>query len=154
MRVVWRLCAARHARTAFSGEGARLFGGRWNDRGVPLVYTSSTLALAVVETLVHVAEVPLDFVAIRVEIPGSVRVERLASRRLPRDWRSHPASTRLQRIGTDWARSGRSLALEVPSAVIPEERNVLINPLHPQLGLLIVHKPTHFAFDRRSKDRP
>lgn len=151
MRTVWRLCAARHARTALSGEGARLFGGRWSDKGVPLVYASSTLALAVVEILVHVDEVPADFVAIRVDIPEEVEIERLSSRRLPRDWRVHPAPARLQRIGTEWARGRRALALEVPSAVIPQEHNVLINPLHPHRDLLVVHKPLRFAFDRRLK---
>ena len=153
MRVVWRLCAARHAKTAFSGEGARLFGGRWNDKGTPLVYTSSTLALSMVEILVHVDEVPADFVAIRAEIPERVRVERLPATRLPRNWRVHPAPSRLQAIGTEWALSSRSLALEVPSAIIPQEKNVLINPLHPDVGALRVHKPVRFTFDRRLKYR-
>lgn len=151
MRTVWRLCSARHARSALSGEGARLFGGRWNEKGVPLVYTSSTLALAVVEILVHVDEVPVDFVAIRIDIPTSVKVERLSPRRLPRDWRAHPAPARLQAEGTEWAHSLRSLALEVPSAVVPQERNVLLNPLHPGRAALVVHKPERFAFDRRLK---
>lgn len=134
-----------------SGEGARLFGGRWNEKGVPLVYTSSTLALAVVEILVHVDEVPLDFVAIRIDIPAAVKVESLSPRRLPRDWRDHPAPARLQAAGSEWAQSMRSLAFEVPSAVVPQERNVLLNPLHPDRAALVVHKPERFAFDRRLK---
>jgi RES domain-containing protein len=151
MRTVWRLCAARHARSALSGDGARLYGGRWNDKGVPLVYTSSTLALAVVEILVHVDDVPANFVAIRIDIPTEVAVEQLSARRLPRAWREHPAPARLQRVGTEWAQSLRSVALEVPSAIIPQERNVLINPLHPARSALVVHKPQRFAFDRRLK---
>lgn len=151
MRTVWRLCAGRHARNALSGDGARVFGGRWNDKGISLVYTSSTLALAVVEILVHVDEVPVDFVAIRIDIPARIDIEKLSARRLPRNWRAHPAPARLQRMGTEWAQSLRSLALEVPSAVIPQERNVLINPLHPGRSILVVHKPERFVFDRRLK---
>jgi RES domain-containing protein len=151
MLSVWRLCAARHARTAFSGEGAARFGGRWNDRGDRLVYTATSLSLAVVEILVHVDEVPRNFIAIRADIPSGVKVEQLRVASLPRGWRSFPAPAQLGVIGTRWAQAGRALALRVPSAVIPQEYNVLINPVHPDMRKVFIHKPERFSFDLRLK---
>ncbi len=151
MLSVWRLCAARHAYGAFSGEGAARFGGRWNDKGVRLVYAATSLSLAVVEILVHVDELPQDFVAIRADIPYGAKLERLQAAALPRNWRRYPAPAQLRAIGTAWVHAGRTLALHVPSAVIPQETNLLINPAHPDMRRVVVHKPEKFSFDRRLK---
>src|SRR5665811_1029065 len=104
MLLVWRLVTARFAASAFSGEGARLYGGRWNRKGVPMVYTSATLSLAVLEMLVQDDPLRAAYVAIQAAIPDEVQVERLTVSELPADWRSLRARTELQEIGTSWAR--------------------------------------------------
>jgi RES domain-containing protein len=146
---VWRLCRAKHATTAFDGEGARLFGGRWKEKGVPVVYTSATLSLATLEVLVHhrVPLPPHDFVAISADFPRRLRLETIEEAKLPRGWQADPPPRELQRIGSEWARSLRSLALVVPSALIPQEFNYLINPRHPAFARLKIAPPRPFTFD-------
>ncbi|MGH9851922.1 MAG: RES family NAD+ phosphorylase [Blastocatellia bacterium] len=148
---VWRLCRAKHAATAFDGEGARLFGGRWNEKGVPVVYASATLSLAALEVLVHhrVPLPPQDFVAISADFPQRVRLETIEEARLPRDWQADPPPRELQQIGSEWARSLRSLVLVVPSALISQEFNYLINPRHPAFARLKIAAPKPFPFDPR-----
>jgi RES domain-containing protein len=150
---VWRLCKREHAR--FDGEGARRAGGRWNQRGTPMVYASESLALAALEILVHCdpAMLPPDLVAIPADIPEAVRIEPLAEDRLPRDWRQLPAPDALAKIGTAWAQSARSPVLSVPSAVVPRERNYLLNPAHPDFARIRPGKPEAFSLDRRLQRR-
>jgi RES domain-containing protein len=95
---VWRLCRARHASTAFDGEGARLFGGRWNHKGLPMVYTSATLSLAALEVLVHhrVPIPPFEFVALAADIPPRFKIETISIQDLPTDWQTDPAPIELQ----------------------------------------------------------
>jgi RES domain-containing protein len=147
MRTVWRLCSSRDA--ALTGHGARLYGGRWNLKGTPLVYCSSTLSLAVLETLVHASVLPISYVAIRIDIPASVHVDTWTGSSLPRNWRAMPGPVALQRKGTAWARLRGAVAVIVPSAIVPIETNVLLNPLHPDLRKLVVHRPRPFGFDAR-----
>jgi len=154
---VWRLVAKRHAASAFDGEGARLYGGRWNHPGVPVVYTSGTLSLAAIELLVHVDpdEAPEDLVAIAVELPAGIEVGEILAEELPEDWRSYPGPEALKDLGSAWARSGGTPVLRVPSAVIPEEANYLLNPRHGVASGLTIRKQTPFSFDRRLwKTRP
>ena len=137
--LVWRIC--REAHQALDGEGSRLHGGRWSSERVSVVYTSSTLALAALEYLVHVdiEDVPDDLVAMAIEVPDD----------LPPDWNQvldHPACAR---IGDQWAAKGTVLLLLVPSAVVPEESNVLINPDHPRAGDVRMVSIRPFAFDSR-----
>ena len=147
--LVWRICRAAHQE--LDGEGARLHGGRWNSEGVPVVYTSSTLALAALEYLVHVdiEDVPDDLVAMAIEVPddageGIVKVDDL-----PGDWNQLPDHPACPRIGDQWAAEGTALLLCVPSAVVPEESNLLINPNHPSAGDLLVVSTRPFVFDSR-----
>lgn len=148
---VWRLVAARHAERPMDGEGARLYGGRWNHPGVPVVYTSATLSLAALELFVHVdaEDAPEDWVAVPAELPVGFGVEVTRAEELPEGWRSYPAPEELKDLGTAWARSRRTALLQVPSAVIPAESNYLINPLHPQMSRVTLGKSAPFAFDRR-----
>lgn len=148
---VWRLVAARHAERPMDGEGARLYGGRWNHPGVPVVYTSATLSLAALELFVHVdaEDAPEDWVAVPAELPVGFDVEVIRAEELPEGWRSYPAPEVLKDLGTGWARSGKTAALQVPSAVIPAEPNYLLNPLHPETARISVRQPAPFAFDRR-----
>jgi RES domain-containing protein len=150
-RLLWRLTAVRHAQRAYTGEGARLYGGRWNHPGVPLVYTSLTLSLAALELFVHLdGDIAPDHLAARAaELPGDLAIPVLEIADLPGNWRTYPAPERLKDLGTAWARSGASLALSVPSAVVPRERNVLLSPAHPDFARLRVLPPEGFSFDPR-----
>src|SRR5215470_4609719 len=135
---VWRVCRRAHA--SFDGEGARRFGGRWNARGTPLVYTSSEPALAVLEYFVNleIEDAPPDLVMVAADVPGAVRTESLDASTLPRAWRTTPAPTTLARLGTAWAHAMRAAVLAVPSAVVPVQRNYLLNPRHPDFGQIRV----------------
>ncbi|HEY4999751.1 MAG TPA: RES domain-containing protein, partial [Usitatibacter sp.] len=125
----FRIVKKRHALTAFSGEGARAFGGRWNHPGIPMVYAAQTRALAALESLAHYggAERRMAFVTFEIEIPDKLAIH-IAAAGLPRDWRSDEPSTSTQGLGSEWQRSGRSAALVVPSVLIPKEFCVLLNP--------------------------
>jgi RES domain-containing protein len=146
---IWRLCRAVHAADAFSGEGARRFGGRWNSRGVPMVYTSTSLALAAIELFVHLEPnlAPDDLVAIAAILPDREPARTIQPSDLPPDWRADESGPR--KIGDEWIRSGTSLALQVPSVPIPQEWNVLINPLQPLMRELKIDPPQPFVFDAR-----
>jgi RES domain-containing protein len=146
---LWRI--ARRAYQALDGEGARLFGGRWNSEGVPVVYTSSTLSLAALEYLVHVQieDVPDDLVSLEIDVPDDVQVDGIAAFDLPDDWNQvedHPACTDL---GDAWSAEAEALALRVPSAIIPHESNVLLNPRHPDMARVSIIAVREFAFDPR-----
>lgn len=148
----WRLVPPRHGarQGAFSGEGARLFGGRWNTPGTALVYTSSSLSLAALETLVHAdrGRFERDYVTFKLELPEAL-VLMLSDRDLPDDWRARPSSEGAQRIGNAWAAAQASVALSVPSVIVPSERNYLLNPLHPRFAELVIEPPAPFRFDER-----
>jgi RES domain-containing protein len=146
---VWRI--ARGAYRVLDGEGARLYGGRWNPEGVAVVYTSATLSLAALEYLVHVQieDVPDDLVALGIDVPDGASVQDVAPADLPADWNrvvDHPACSALR---DRWARDGAALVLRVPSAIIPHERNLLLNPRHPQMERVSVASAEPFSFDPR-----
>ena len=146
---VWRLCRRGHAR--FDGEGARRYGGRWNPPGTAVVYTSATLSLAALELFVRLdpEEEPDDLVAIPVEVPDSVRVTALELAGLPEDWRLIPPSEETRSLGADWIGGLATALLSVPSAVIPQERNYLVNPAHPDFAQVALAAPQPFTFDPR-----
>jgi RES domain-containing protein len=147
---VWRICRERYAAEAFSGEGARRFGGRWNSRGVPMVYCSSSLALAAIELFVHLEPnlQPDDLVSIAAELPRGEPVRRFELADLPKEWWNDDFEP-LRKLGDDWIREKQSLALMVPSAPLHMEWNVLVNPLHPAVKEIIVDAPQPFHFDAR-----
>jgi RES domain-containing protein len=146
---VWRLCKRRHA--AFDGEGARLAGGRWNRKGTAVVYTSATRSLAAQELFVHLAfeEAPADLVAASAEIPDDLTITALRIADLPKGWRRFPGPESLADLGTNWVESNESAVLEVPSAVIPQESNYLLNPRHPDFHRIRVRQPEAFTYDPR-----
>lgn len=146
---VWRLCRLAHV--AFDGEGARLAGGRWNEKGIPVIYASATLSLAAQELFVHVSpdELPGDLVSVSADIPKEVRIKTLSADELPVGWRRYPAPDELAEIGTVWAKSRETVVLAVPSVVIPQELNYLLNPEHPDFGRIKTNKPEPFSFDPR-----
>lgn len=147
---LWRLVKTRYAATAFDGEGARIHGGRWNSPGTRVAYASSNSALAVLEVVVHMtAGVGLaGYSLVRASIPDS-RVEELLASDLPKNWSGSPVPPEVQAIGDAWARSGRALAITVPSAIVPGSYNVLINPAHAAFAELTVETIEAFTFDHR-----
>jgi|SRR6185312_5200715 len=148
-RTIWRITSTRHADHAYDGEGARLWGGRWNPPGVRVVYCSLTLSLAALEYFVQIeSDMAPSLVAVAADLPAGL-AESLEVESLPANWRSYPAPERLQELGANWIHSGQSAALLVPSAVIPRERNVLLNPAHPDFPKIKIHAAEPFSFDPR-----
>jgi RES domain-containing protein len=146
---VWRICRAVDAADAFSGEGARLFGGRWNSRGVLMVYTSTSLSLAALELFVHTDPTlaPDDLVHVSATLPAGEPARSLEAAELAANWRSDEIATR--ELGDRWIHEQSSLALRVPSVPIPIEDNVLLNPQHPRMAELQIDLPQPFVFDAR-----
>ena len=147
---VYRLTLPRYADTAFTGEGARRVGGRWTPTGRPVVHTSGSVSLAVLETLAHTAvnSMPSQRV-IAVDVPGALPVEAVDAADLPDDWRRTPAPASLQNIGRAWLGADRAAILRVPSVIVPLECNYLLNPRHPDFERLRVHAPEPFRIDKR-----
>jgi RES domain-containing protein len=147
---IWRISKAKYAHSAFSGEGARLFDARWSFAGTPMVYTSSSLALAAIEFFVQLdpSEAPAGLISVSAEVPDEPAAERVEIWQLPRDWRKTDHKT-VQKLGTDWARSQRSAALIVPSAAVEGEWNVLLNPGHPDFKEVKIDEPRPFRYDER-----
>jgi RES domain-containing protein len=146
----WRICRQRYAAEAATGEGARLAGGRWNSRGVRVVYASTSLALAAVETFVNLEPnlQPSDLVSIAGTIPESLEIDRLAPEKLPARWHKTRDDS-LRQFGDDWIRAGQFVALRVPSAAILGEWNILLNPAHADFSKISFQKPNAFKFDLR-----
>ena len=116
---------------------------------VPVVYTSESRSLAILEHRVHTAEIVPHLVLIPADLPDATPVTRIALDALPVDWNAYPAPEELKQMGTDWIALAETAALVVPSAVIPGDQNVLLNPRHPDFQALRIGQPETFAYDRR-----
>ncbi|HLY41227.1 MAG TPA: RES family NAD+ phosphorylase [Terracidiphilus sp.] len=147
---IWRITKTRYAAEAFSGTGARRYGGRWNSPGVPMVYASSSLALAAIELFVHIEPnlQPDDLVATAATLPQGEPAQRIESSELPPEWWNSDFAP-LRAIGDAWIREKSSFAIEVPSAALREEWNVLVNPAHPRAAEIRIEEPKPFHFDAR-----
>jgi RES domain-containing protein len=152
---VWRICREIHAATSFSGEGARRFGGRWNSRGVPMVYTSGSLALAAIEYFVHIEPnlAPADLVSISATLPEGEPACTMQPTDLPEEWWSEESLPETREVGDEWIQAASSLAMLVPSVPIRSEWNVLVNPMHPRIRELKIDSPQPFVFDARMFER-
>jgi RES domain-containing protein len=148
----WRITKRRHLKDAFTGTGARKYGGRWNGPGTPVIYTAETQSLAALEVLVHIEAPDLlqRYVLVGVEIDASWVVE-LDRSRLPLNWRAQPPPHQLRTIGDQWVAGGSSVALRVPSTLVPAEFNFLLNPAHADFKKLVIKEPISFSFDERLK---
>ncbi len=148
---IWRICREVHASGAFSGDGARRFGGRWNSRGVPMVYCSSSLALAAIELFVRLepSQAPGDLISISARLPGGEPARALRIEELPAGWWSEDALDDTRKLGDAWIAGAASRALMVPSVPIRSEWNVLVNPLHPRIAESEIDLPQPFVFDAR-----
>lgn len=146
----------RIAKTKFihdlSGVGARITGGRWSRKGIGVIYTSESRALATVEYLVHVplSYVPPGLSIASLEIPDNIsNMKEIQKDNLPTNWRDYPAPQELANVGTKWVLSNETLLLRVPSAVVEEEYNILINPLHPDMNQVKILSIKKYRFDNR-----
>lgn len=148
---VWRICNAIWAATAFDGQGASAYGGRWNSVGTSVVYTSSSLALAAIESLVHlgVKSIPKPQVAIPADIPEGLIIDQVEPDNLPSNWKDDPPPAALAAIGDQWVSTGKSSVLKVPSAVITEEWNYLLNREHLDFTQIVIGTARPFQFDSR-----
>ena len=147
---VYRIAKQKYIKD-LSGTGSKMYGGRWNQKGTSVLYTSENISLAVLETLVHVDidNLPTDLKLLILNIPDSVTRKELDIKNLPTNWRDYPAPDKLADIGSKWVDSSESLILQVPSVVIPGENNLLINPNHPEFKKVNIDEIVDFKFDDR-----
>ena len=151
MLAAWRICQSRHVLTAMSGEGARLYPGRWNHKGIPMVYTADSVALAVLEILVNLDDPALlsrEYTHFSILFHKNL-CKQLEPEDLPVDWAADPCPRSTRNIGSAWIESGESVILRVPSAVVHVEYNFIINPLHPDFRKLKSGEPKGLRFDER-----
>ena len=150
MKTAWRICKAKHATTAFDGYGAKMYGGRWNSPGVPMVYTASVAAQAMLEMLVHADAtiLSLSYVLIPVSIEDRY-ITRLDRSILPSNWTNNRNATR--QLGDAWVTEAASVVLSVSSAVLATDDNYLLNPAHRDMKHLKIGKPQPLLIDDRLK---
>lgn len=148
--IVYRIGKSRYARD-LSGEGARLCGGRWNHKGIPCIYTSGSRALAVLEYTVNVniEDIPRYLSVTIFEIPDT-GIQEITVDNLPGNWHATPAPGKTKEYGTRLLAEGDYPVIKIPSAVIPEEFNYILNPLHPLSDIRIV-RVADFIYDVRIK---
>ncbi len=147
---LYRISATKHIKD-LTGTGARIYGGRWNYPGFPVVYTSSSRSLAALEFLVHVpmALAPKNLSIAVIETPEQTHMKEITSSDLPKNWRTYPPPGQLAETGTEWLKSKSSLLLKIPSAVMQEEYNILINSMHEEMNLVTIESIEKFSFDSR-----
>jgi len=147
--VVWRIARRLHALDR-RGTGAREDGGRWNHPGTGVIYTGCSIAITALEKFVQVArDAPRDLVLVRVELPARYSAERPDLADLPEDWNLVPAGPASMDFGTTWVQGNRSLVLYIPSVLIPEERNAVINPNHRGFAAVKMAIEREFHYDGR-----
>ena len=156
--IVWRIAASTPVYRVddLTGGGAAVTGGRWNPVGVPVLYCASTISLAYLETLVHInlsGPMPRNRFRVEIEIPDTVwsarRVAHVHAATFPKDWDAHPAAKGSIDYGALWLKAAKEALLVVPSIVIPEESNILVNPVHPDAAKLRVLNVTRVEYDHR-----
>jgi RES domain-containing protein len=147
---LWRITTRKWALDKLC-DGARLYGGRWNPSGYPAMYAGSTIAICALEKFVHLAGAlhpPMVLVAIDLPDDDALRIEPSLSH-LPQDWADLPAPGSTQEFGRQWLQSNKELIMLVPSAIIPESINAVINPAHPDYTNVRLSIVRDFTFDAR-----
>lgn len=146
---VYRIAKQKYSKD-LTGTGAKAVGGRWNPKGVAVLYTSTNASLSVLEVLAHLpaAYFPDDMVMATIELPESL-VTAIDEKKLPQNWDKTPPPAAIQNFALNWISEEQSLGLMVPSIIVPSERNLLINPLHPDFNKVKLVKVAPFAFDTR-----
>ena len=148
--IAWRVVSQKYAASAFDGEGARRSGGRFNSPGTPVVYASDTLALAVLEVVVHLPTYRAlrERIAFRLDIPDEL-IATLTEHDLPGDWRSTPPSRSTQTLGDAWVTRADSAVLQLPSVLLPHHTNLILNPAHPDVSQIAIGSPEPIPVDPR-----
>jgi len=128
---VYRLSKATYTKD-LSGRGAEMYGGRWNSKGLALLYTSASRALCMAEIAVHapLGLVPKDYMLMTIDIPSSIKIKRLDEKKLPKNWKDFQFTQATQKMGDDFVKEGKYAVIEVPSAVVEGDSNFLVNPRH------------------------
>ncbi len=146
----WRITKTKHADTAFTGDGARLNGGRWNSPGIAVVYAAQNISLAMLEMLVHFPSTDLlrSYSLFEVVFDDEL-VSAVDVRALPSNWTVAPPLLAIQQIGNQWAVDQRSAVLRVPSAIVPHEWNYILNPFHPDFASIKIGNAQPITFDKR-----
>ena len=146
--IIYRLCNEEY-KEDMSGTGAKLSGGRWNSNGVPVVYTSEHISLAILEILVSTNTnlIPLSYYLLTIEVPGTILPLTITKDKLKKDWKDDIQYT--QWMGTEFCKANKALFLKVPSAVVDEECNFIFNPLQKDFKKLKVVSANKFHFDKR-----
>jgi RES domain-containing protein len=154
MPSAWRIVRAARRQSAFTGEGARVYGGRWNSKGTAIIYVSEHESLAALELLVHLTPFsPSDrYLSFRLEWEDKL-TEYFPVKNLPANWNAEPPTFQTMQVGDEWARAGKSVALAVPSVLSTVEMNFLLNPNHPDFKKVKISKPLEYRFDSRLLNR-
>jgi RES domain-containing protein len=154
MPSAWRIVRAARVNSAFTGEGGRLYGGRWNSRGTAVVYVSEHESLAALELLVHTIPLsPIEqYLSFRLEWQDKL-TEYFPLKNLPLHWNTEPPTSETMQIGDEWIRRGSSVALAVPSVLSTSEMNFLLNAKHPDFKKIKISQPIEYRFDLRLLNR-
>jgi RES domain-containing protein len=154
MPSAWRIVRAAHVNSAFTGEGARLYAGRWNSRGTPVIYVSEHESLAALELFVHLTPLSPDglYRSFRLEWEDKL-TQYFPVKNLPPNWNSEPPTIQTMQIGDDWVHAGKSVAVGVPSVLTGSEMNFLLNPKHPDFKKIKISQPIDYRFDSRLLNR-
>ena len=147
--IVFRISNSKYAGD-ISGRGAEKAGGRWNQRGYPVLYTCQSRALAAMELAVHIniGTIRNDYTIMTIEVPDS-SIQVISENNLPNDWMQFPFPGSTQKTGTEWLLKNQNLVLKVPSVVIEDDFNFLINPSHPEFKNVKIIDSKIFKFDTR-----
>ena len=148
--IVYRLSKANYSKD-LSGKGAEKSGGRWNSKGIPMIYTSETRALCTTEIAVHtpLGIIPLNYEIIQIEISEKAKIHTFNEKALSKDWKSCPHVLSKKEIGDKFIQENKYLVLKVPSAVVQGEYNFLINPGHKDFKQITIKSVESFSFDER-----
>jgi RES domain-containing protein len=149
----WRITKTTDIRKAFSGEGSRLYGGRWNSKGIAVVYVAATRSLAILEILVHMRNTqqtvsPIPYMLFSASFDERL-IEEIPPSSLPPDWDIEPPTDSTKLIGDAWVSAASSPVLSVPSVIVPEEHNYILNPNHRLFGQVQLGSPVPCKFDPR-----
>ena len=147
---VYRIVRKKYSKD-LSGLGARMFGGRWNSKGVAVVYSAESISLAAFELAVHtpLTLMPKDLIMMRISLPKIRNMQYVELDNLPKKWDKHPPIKKTQKMGDEFVQANEALLLRVPSAVIPNEFNYLINPTHTLMAKVKITATRPFQFDSR-----
>jgi RES domain-containing protein len=152
---VYRISKKEHS--VLDGMGGLYGPGRWHEKGNLVIYTSEHASLAAWEKVVHVASfenLPDDLLLVKIEIPDGIEIQTVPQKILVKGWNSFPFTTETVKYGTSFLRKKEHLALQVPSVIIPDEYNIILNPIHPDIQSCKIISTTQFTFDLRVlKDR-